>query len=562
MSVKQFGNISIIVFVIWFSAYIYAPHLIIDLQFSPVLYSKEGKLLAAKVSEDGQWRFPPVDSLSYQYINCLKAFEDKRFDSHIGFDPIAFFRAILSNVKARKVNSGGSTITMQFARLLLGNPPRTLFNKIKETWIAIGIESNFTKDQILRYYSSVAPYGGNVVGIQAASWRYFQRNTLQLNWAESALLAVLPNQPSFMHLKKNRDALLQKRNRLLKKLWINNQLDLETYHLAILEPIPDQLFAMPKSGIHLLEYLKKKFPNQYKFNSTINLPIQQNFIEISTHHSRYLIENNIHNLSILLIDNKSSEVLSYVANTQLNSDIVKNGHVNNIHAARSSGSILKPILYACSLDRGLICPGTLLPDIPTLISGFRPENFSRTYEGALPAYQCIQRSLNIPSVRLLQWYGLENFYLQLKQGGFSTLFRTSDEYGLSLILGGAEVTAWDLAKVYSGLAQSLIEPSIPDNKKEISGMHVYKHNDKSLEKDPIITNISPTAIYQMIDCMKGSVLPDDLATQFYLENKHKIAWKTGTSFGFKVYPCGMDRKLKRNGATWINWCAYRGPSFI
>ncbi len=525
------------IFIIWFSAYLSAPYLVKTVLYSPVLYSKEGRLIAAVLSKDGQWRFPVSDTISEKYITCLSTFEDKRFFYHLGFDPVAFSRALYYNFINQKISSGGSTISMQLARLLLGNPRRSIGNKIKETWYAIGLEFNYNKTEILKLYGSVAPYGGNVVGIQTAAWRYFHCNANQLSWAESALLAVLPNQPSSVHLAKNRKVLLQKRNDLLDKLKIQKRITEETFDLAVLEPIPEKLFTIPVSGSMLLEYLRKKYPEDYSFYSTISADIQDKFIEISKHHARNLLENEIHNLSVILVDNKTSELVSYLGNNPDSSNRVKNSKVNNIHKPRSSGSILKPLLYAAALDRGLICPKTLLADIPTLISGFRPENYSRNYGGAIPADQCIQRSLNVPAVRLLQLYGVEFFYNQLKQCGFNNLFRTSEEYGLSLILGGAEVTAWDLARVYSGFARQILESGKLN--KFIPEISINRLKDYSDEKNQrqIQAVYSNAALFEMIQCMKGSVLPHELSTHFFTENQKKIAWKTGTSFGYKDAWC-------------------------
>ncbi len=540
MSFRIIYYLLFILFLVWFCSVIISPNLFRDLDFSPVLYSRDHKLLAAKVSKDGQWRFPVSHHISDKYISCLKVFEDKRFDYHIGMDPLSIARAIKQNLSSGKIKSGGSTITMQLARLLLKNPPRTFWNKLKESWYAIGLEFNFSKKQILEYYSAIAPYGGNVVGIDAAIWRYFQRSSNQLSWAESALLTVLPNQPSFIHLDKNRSALLKKRNDLLEKLYKRNIIDRETFELSLLEPVPQQIFSMPRTATLLLEQMIKKYPDQYYFNSTIDASIQDKFIEISSRYSAQFRENEIHNLAILLVDNKKREVLSYIGNSEDTSGLTKNSKVNNIHTPRSSGSILKPILYAAALDRGLISTQTLLPDIPTLIAGFRPENFSRMYSGAMPAQKCIQQSLNVPAVRLLQWYGVDMFYKKLVRLGFGNLFRPSEDYGLSLILGGAEVTLWDLAKIYSGFSNQLLsynEIRKPECDWMLHDLKILMNDDtRSIMEDCNLV-ISTGAIFNMIQTMKGVELPEVLSNHFYLKNQKKIAWKTGTSFGFKDAWC-------------------------
>ncbi len=541
MFLRRLWYFCLFLFLLWFSSVVFAPRLFKKLYFSPVLYSRDSQLLAAKVSLDGQWRFPLTSKISEKYLICLKEFEDQRFDYHFGIDPIALVRAVYQNAKYQRIKSGGSTITMQLARLLLGNPPRTILNKIKESWFAIGLEFNFNKRKILEYYSAVAPYGGNVVGIQAAIWRYFQRSTEQLSWAEAALLAVLPNQPSSIHLEKNIPELLRKRNALLYKLYSRHVMDKDTYELSLLESMPQKVFSMPQTANLLLEHLMQVYPDQYYYHSTIRPEIQTKFNEISTHYAKQFRENEIHNLAILLVDNRNREVVSYIGNSLDTSGNVKNGKVNNIHAPRSSGSILKPLLYAASLDRGLICPQTLIPDIPTLIAGFRPENFSRKYSGATPASKCIQQSLNVPAVRLLQWYGLDLFYKKLVELGFENLFRPSEDYGLSLILGGAEVTAWDLAKVYSRLSNQLLS----DHQANPVGEQLQENDISVLTNNSSAKNmrtglpkvISNAAIYEMIRTMQGVELPEGLSSHYYLQNQRKIAWKTGTSFGFKDAWC-------------------------
>jgi penicillin-binding protein 1C len=378
MKFRITGILILFFFLNWLASFLIAPYLFRDLKFSPVLYSTEHALLAAKVSSDGQWRFPVNYNIPEKYQICLKQFEDRRFDFHIGIDPIAIIRALHQNIKAGEIQSGGSTISMQLARLLLNNPPRTIWNKLKECWLAIGLEFNFSKKKLLAYYTALAPFGGNVVGLEAAVWRYFQKDAADLSWAEAATLAVLPNQPSQIHIEKNRNYLLNKRNQLLKVLHQNKLIDSETYDLSLLEPIPERMHAMPRIAGLLLEYLIRKHPEKYLFHTTLHGDIQENFLEISTHYAKTFNENNIQNMAILLVDNQSGKVISYIANAEGSNEQIKNDKVNNIHALRSSGSILKPVLFAAALDKGLICSKTLLPDIPTLISNFRPENFSRT----------------------------------------------------------------------------------------------------------------------------------------------------------------------------------------
>lgn len=523
-----------------------APYFFKDLEFSKVLYSRENKLLGAKISKDGQWRFPATKSVPENYAQCIVNYEDKRFYAHIGIDPLSVLRAIYQNYKTGEIKSGGSTITMQLARLLLGNPKRSIFNKIKESLLAVGIEFNLNKSEILNWYTSLAPYGGNVVGLNAALWRYFQRDEIELSWAEAALLSVLPNQPSYIHLEKNRKLLYLKRNRLLNLLFSKGIIDKSLYELSILEEIPDKIFNMPQVSNLLLSYLISKYPQKHQFNTTIDASIQTKFSDISIKYTKAFKQNEIHNLAILLVSNQTGEVLSYLANSSDTSKTLRNTKVNNIHSLRSSGSVLKPLLFAAALDRGIISTKQLLPDIPTLISGFRPENYSRMFQGCVPADQCIQQSLNVPAVRLLQQYGVPLFYDKLKALGFTSLFRPSSDYGLALILGGAEIKLWDLANVYGNLANQLI---VFQNSKALSvrnwNMHILSHDSDAMKSETFANSISKSlasvlslgAISLMIQTMMGTEMSNDQSANFYNSKSNKIAWKTGTSFGFKDAWC-------------------------
>ena len=222
---------------------------------SSILLSKDGKLLGAHISKDGQWRFPPLEKLPEKFKKSIVAFEDKRFYQHFGIDPLAIARALKLNIKAGRVVSGGSTISMQVIRMASDNPERTLLEKIIEAVRALRLESRYEKDQILALYSSHAPFGGNVVGLEAASWRYFGRNPEQLSWAESAMLAVLPNSPALIHPGRKRGQLKAKRDRLLQKLFEQQQISKLDYQLAVAEPLPVKPQDLPRMAPHLLDTL-------------------------------------------------------------------------------------------------------------------------------------------------------------------------------------------------------------------------------------------------------------------------------------------------------------------
>lgn len=522
------------------SAMVAAPELLQRQQYARVVYDKSKQLLGARLSRDGQWRFSPVDNLPDRYITCLKLYEDKRFDWHLGIDPIAIVRAIYFNFKRGEIKSGGSTITMQLARLLCKHKNRTLWNKLVECWYAVGLELNFSKQKLLCYYASFAPYGGNVVGLDAALWRYFQRSHRELSWSEAALLAVLPNQPSWLHLQRNRHLLIDKRNQLLGLLAQKTYLNADELELALQEPLPENLHLIPQHAQGLLDDLMKRYPHQHRYYTSIDLNLQMQLQEIIRPHAKQLRGNEIHNLAVLVVDNHTGKILSYIPNSQGNDAFILNQQVNNILSLRSSGSILKPLLYAAAMEQNIVHGGKLMEDIPTTYGNFSPENFSKSYFGVVTARNALQQSLNIPAVRLLKEYGLNGFYEKLQNLGFTSFNKPADYYGLSLILGGGEVSVWELAKVYSNLAFQYNQYHLESDRRKWkfrNDLSLLQDDESLLKYAEYREVLKIPAIYQMFDLMKGT---SDLWNEMpvdHLNMANQISWKTGTSFGFKDAWC-------------------------
>jgi len=419
---------------------------------STVLLANDGSLLAASIAQDQQYRFPHNDSIPEKFKSCIIEFEDRFFFRHPGVNPISIIRAAYNNVKAKRIVQGGSTITQQVVRLYRNDRPRTISEKLIEAVLAFRLELGISKNGILAMYTSNAPFGGNVVGLDAAAWRYFGRSANELSWAESAALAVLPNAPALVHPGRNRNTLIAKRNILLKKLYEKGSIDSLTYRLSLLEPVPGEPKPLPQLSPHLLSRAIKDGFQGKVISTTIDSRLQERTNEIVDHHYNRLAGNQIHNAAVLIIDIETNSTIAYVGNV---SSSISGNHVDIITSSRSTGSILKPFLYAAMLHEGMILPKTLIPDIPTQIGGYSPKNFNPGYDGAVPASRAIARSLNVPAVRMLQHYGVERFQHILQKLGLTTLSRSPSEYGLSLILGGAEATLWDLAGVYAGMARDL-----------------------------------------------------------------------------------------------------------
>ena len=469
-----------------------------DVVYATAVESAEGELLGARIAADGQWRFPPCDTVPKRFATALVQFEDRHFWWHPGVNPVALMRAAVQNARAHHVVSGGSTLTMQVIRLSRGKE-RTLWQKMIEAVQATRLEFRCSKREILALYASHAPFGGNVVGLEAAAWRYFGRPPGELSWAEAATLAVLPNAPSTLHLAKGRPALLEKRNRLLERLLQHGDIDHETYQAALDEPLPEAPLPLPSWASHYVEGC----PRGVRTRTSLRLALQKAVENIADRRSDELAAQGVADLAVVVMDNASGVIVAYVGNASIGRE--RPGvQVDIARAPRSTGSILKPFLYEAALDEGVILPRTLLPDVPVNLGGFAPQNFDRQFYGAVPAAEALARSLNVPAVFLLRSYGVPKFHALLQEQGLTTLTRSSEVYGLSLILGGAEARLTEITAAYSAMARR--------------------------------TSI---ATLYTLDALKEVNRPDELDWHL-IRSVRKAAWKTGTSYGFRdAWAVGM-----------------------
>ena len=516
-----------------------APRTLFPEACSTLLYSSDGQLLGARIAPDGQWRFPPADSLPGKFVTCLLTYEDKRFFRHPGVDPVAIVRAMRINLSRGKVVSGGSTITMQLARIARGNRDRTLYEKMVETGYALLLETAFDKHQILNFYASHAPFGGNVVGIETAAWRYFGRSAADLSWAESATLAVLPNSPALIHPGRNRARLKAKRDKLLTALKERGILDETEYGLSLLEPLPEAPVPLPDEAPHLLERLAADAPGT-RITTSVNRMLQRQTQEIVNRYARDYASNHIHNLAALVADAETGEVLAYAGNVTFKADARKGNQVDIITSPRSTGSILKPFLYAAMLHDGQLLPGTLVSDVPLNLNGFSPQNYNKTFYGAVPAHRAIERSLNVPLVRMLSAYNTGRFMSLLKKAGMTTLRFSEEHYGASLILGGAEGTLWDLTSMYASLARTLAHYRTYNGRYDPADIHpltpypappadpVRSVADKRLTDKPFL---SAASIWFAFEAMSALNRPEEEADWQQFGSMKQVAWKTGTSYG-------------------------------
>ncbi len=513
------------------------PRPLFDVPLSVVLEDEDGHLLSARIAADGQWRFP-LAPVPERYATCVVAFEDKRFWYHPGVDPVGLARALWSNMQQGRKVSGGSTLTMQVIRLARGNPPRTLWEKVVEMFMATRLELTHSKREILSLYAAYAPFGGNVVGLEAACWRYFGKAPEALSWAEAATLAVLPNSPALIHPGRNRERLLQKRNHLLERLRQQGKIADDACALAQEEPLPAAPLPLPDLAPHLLDRLAKRLPRRSggRFQTAIRQHWQRQITDIAARWQALYRGNGIHNLAIVVIEIPSGLVRTYVGNAP-NAGAEHSEQVDIIAAPRSTGSILKPFLYAMAMEDGILLPHSLLEDVPTQMGRYRPENFRADYDGVVPAQRALARSLNVPFVRLLQDYGVEKFHFDLQRLGLSTFRKSPSHYGLSLILGGGEANLLEVTNAYAGMARRLgawYERSSRYDAHDFRPAQLLAAAaapQPRLQQQP--NGPGAAAIWFALEAMQRVERPLGAGEWEVFQNSRRIAWKTGTSIGFR-----------------------------
>lgn len=523
---------SAIALVLLVTYYFCLPKTLFSKPYSTIIESSEGELLGARIAGDGQWRFPQQDSVPYKFKKCIVYFEDQHFYSHPGFNPVAIVKAMKQNHDAGKVVRGGSTLTQQVIRLSREGKARSYFEKFLEIILATRLEFRESKDNIVGLYTAHAPFGGNVVGLDMASWRYFGVQPHQLSWAETATLAVLPNAPGLIYPGRNQQKLRDKRDRLLKKLFDEKVIDATTYQLSLQEGLPQKPFNLPQAAPHLLQNIAKTKLGQ-RIKTTVNYTLQNRVNQIAARYYQEYKQTEVYNLAIMVVDVQTHNIVAYVGNAP--TDKAHHKDVDIIPAPRSTGSILKPFLFASMLDAGELLPNTLIADVPTQIAGYSPKNYELTYDGAVPAQQALSRSLNIPAVLMLKAYGVPRFYEQLRHFKLRDINKSPGHYGLSLILGGAESNLWDLCRTYAGLTSTLNHFTASQAK--------YRTNDfAELNWDKSVTPDFGKEVYNKPELGAGSIWltynamkevnrpAGDEAWRFY-DSSLEIAWKTGTSFG-------------------------------
>jgi len=529
---RRYFFTALMLFLYWFIF----PRPLFQEPYSTVLVDKRDDLLGAHIAKDFQWRFPEKKNIPEKIEKALLQYEDHRFYSHMGIDQYSLTRAFYQYITKGRIISGGSTITMQVIRISRKNRDRNIFQKLIEMYFAFRMEFTYTKKEILSLYLSHAPFGGNVVGIDAAAWRYFQRKPEDLSWAESCMLAILPNSPALIHISRNRNLLLRKRNKLLLKLYEKEIIDKKTFDLAIEEPLPQKPNPYPSDLSHLTMKMVQAKPNQI-IKTTIDGEIQKNAINILGRHAERLRINGIYNAAILILENKTGNVIAYIGNTKSGGSDEHGNDVDIIQSPRSTGSVLKPFLYAAMLTDGTILPTSLIADIPTRIGGFKPMNFNLSFDGAVPANRAIARSLNIPAVKMLSKYGVDKFQFILRKIGIASVNKSAEHYGLSLVIGGAESSLWEICGAYSSMARTLknySEHAFLYSRDDFhSPQFIEPENKKKTIYEDKSSWFTASAIWQTFYTMLEVERPDEENAWREFSSSQNIAWKTGTSYGFR-----------------------------
>ncbi len=510
------------------------PSPLFDSPTCTVLLDREGSLLAASISSDGQYRFSPSDTVPEKFETCILEFEDRYFYYHPGVNPVTLWKAFLANVEAGHVVRGGSTITMQIARMLHPFASRTYLHKIQEILWAFRLECGYSKRELLSLYCAHAPFGGNVVGLEAAAWRYYNTDPKNLSWAQSAALAVLPNAPAVIYPGRGTAVFQRKRDGLLRRLHAQGIIDSLTLALSLQEPLPEPAKPLPQRAMQLLAHAIDDGHAGELLHTTVDMHLQEEAERIILHHALELRNRHIYNTGAIIASVRTGEILAYVGNTPGLSDS-HNGYVDVIMGLRSTGSILKPLLYASALEDGLILPQQMVKDVPTRFGNYAPTNASKRYTGAVPINDALSQSLNVPFVRLLSAYGIPLFLQQLSSLGLKSFPHSAEHYGLSLILGGGECRLLDISSIYAGLARTL-------NRFIDSGRY-YTNSYKSLcylqnshAKGEVLEEqpkppLRAGSIFCTLEALRSVKRPEEEIGWMHFSSSRTIAWKTGTSWG-------------------------------
>ncbi|GAA4493567.1 penicillin-binding protein 1C [Hymenobacter ginsengisoli] len=497
-------------------------------QYSPLVLAQDGTVLHAYLNPTQKWRMKTeLAEITPALQTAIIEKEDRYFRYHFGVNPLAIVQAAGRNLLGQGRTTGASTITMQVARLLEPKE-RTLGNKLREMLRAMQLEAHLSKAEILQLYLNLVPYGSNIEGVKSAALLYFQQPPDYLSLAQTVTLAIIPNRPGGLVLGKNNAQILQERNRWLAYFQHQKLFPAQDIADALLEPLDARRHPAPTLAPHLARRLVLARPGVALIHSTLRPAAQAKAEDLARNYVRRLATQGISQAAVLVVNNQTHTVEAYVGSIDFQ-DPSAQGQVDGVRAVRSPGSTLKPLLYGLALDRGLVTPKMVLPDVPTNFQGFRPENFDKHCQGEVTMERALTYSLNIPAVQVLSEVGIDKFTGTLRQAGFQQVAHDASRLGLSTILGGCGASLEELTGLYSALA----------NEGHYAPLALTSPPGAPVKK-PLL---SPAAAYLITDILAQRTRPDlpvDAAASRHLP---RIAWKTGTSYGRRdAWSIGYNRQ--------------------
>ncbi|MEO5947235.1 MAG: penicillin-binding protein 1C [Chitinophagaceae bacterium] len=504
-------------------------HLIFPLpdkvEYSTIVTDNKDEVVNAYLTKDQKWRMKTeLDEISPLLQKTIIAKEDKHFYSHPGVNPFAVVRALFNNVFKMRRTSGASTITMQVAKALEPGK-RNIWSKIREMFRAFQLELKYSKKEILQLYLNLVPYGGNIEGVKSASLLYFNKNPDHLSLAEITALSIIPNKPGLLVIGRNNDLIIKERNRWLQRFANEKIFTQKEIEDALAEPLDASRLSVPHYIPHLSYKLKKQGGSIIK--TTIDLNTQLKTEKLVADYIRIQKLKNIKNAAVVIIDNKTHKVITYVGSANFY-DTTDGGQVNGAEAVRQPGSTLKPLLYAMCFDEGLLTPKTVVMDVMVNYNGYAPENYDKKFNGYVTVESALENSLNIPAVKSLQILGHEQMIQKLSNINFMQIQKDRRKLGLSLILGGCGTTLEELTGLFSSFANegNYYSPS-------------FIQSDTMHNKVKVV---SPASNYMINEILSKINRPDFPLNWTATERMPKIAWKTGTSYGRKdAWSIGYNR---------------------
>lgn len=498
------------------------------IEYSTIITDSKGEVVHAYLTHDQKWRMKTnLDEISSLLRKTIVEKEDKYFYKHPGVNALAVGRAFVKNIFRWKRTSGASTITMQVARALEPKN-RTYLNKVVEMFRALQLELKYSKNEILQLYLNLVPYGGNIEGVKSASILYFKKNPDHLSLAEITALSIIPNRPSSLVMGKHNDRIVQERNRWLQQFAKDKVFTQKEIADALSEPLNATRGEVPKLIPHFAWKLKQQGGDIIK--TYIELNTQLKTEKLVADYSRILTLKNIRNAAVIIIDNKTHNVITYVGSANF-TDTIDAGQVNGAKAIRQPGSTLKPLLYGLCIDEGLMTPKAIITDVAVNYNGYAPENYDKQFNGYVTMEYALEHSLNIPAVKGLQWLGITPFIDKLAACNFQQVKRDQRKLGLSMILGGCGATLEELTGMYSIFA---------NNGRFVSPKFIKEDLTSPGEGEKILT---PAATFMINEILSKVNRPDFPLNWASTEHMPKIAWKTGTSYGRRdAWSIGYNKK--------------------